>query len=245
MTPLLTLALMCLGIVAVSVLGGSLVLASPWTKKHLDRFIGFGAGAMLGAAFLHMLPEAAALAGPKLGVMALAGFLSLFILERFVLAHPCEEQGCDYHGVGLAAFLGMSFHNLVEGFSLGSGASQTRELGLAVFLAIVVHKLPNAMALAVLLRAGGYPKARTFGLLIGFALMIPLGAGGAYFAFASLSEQAVGMAIAAAAGTFLHVAASDLLPEVHRAADGRWENLISFGAGLALMGLTLLAHDVS
>lgn len=240
MTPLLQLVAMCAGIVAIGVSGGALVIAHSWGRDRLGMFIAFGAGAMLGAAFLHMIPEAAEKVGPSLGGLALAGFLSLFLLEKFVLAHPCEEQGCDYHGMGMAAFIGMSFHNLVEGVSLGM--SQVSHLGAAVFLAIVSHKLPNAMALAILLQAAGYSRRRVLGLLTLFAAMVPLGALGAYAIARDMeADRLVGGAIAVAAGTFLHVAASDLLPEVHRAG-GRLGGLGAFGGGLALMAAARLLH---
>ncbi|MFN7973741.1 MAG: ZIP family metal transporter [Acidobacteriota bacterium] len=230
--------LMFAALLGVALLGGALPLYARLSDERLHRFIGFGAGAILGAAFLHMLPEAAARAGRYLGVAALAGFLALFFLEKLALAHPCEETTCDYHAVGMSAFLGMSFHNLVEGCVLGSSLAQAKGLGTIVFVAIALHKLPNAMALTSLLIAARYTPARIYALLTLFALMVPLGAVGAFavFSFWGGSSELLGVALGASAGTFLHIAASDLLPEVHKGTEGRVGNLVAFVLGLVLIG---------
>src|SRR5690242_4976635 len=92
-------------------------------SRYLRLFISFGAGVLLGAAFLHMIPDAVGTVGKTMGFWLLGGFLFLFLLEMFTFSHPCEEDHCDYHKIGWVAFAGLSLHNLVNGVALGSSLS--------------------------------------------------------------------------------------------------------------------------
>jgi zinc and cadmium transporter len=155
-----------------------------------------------------------------------------------------DGTGCDVHTLGLAAWLGMSAHTLVDGFALGA-ASVTPELGLLVFLAILAHKVPNSFSLSAILLSEGYSRGKAVAMNAAFALMVPVGAG----LYVLLRETVNGgkfapLALAASAGTFLHLSLSDILPDLHRRGESRWRLSASLVAGLAVMGaLTLLRHD--
>jgi zinc and cadmium transporter len=154
-----------------------------------------------------------------------------------------EGTGCDVHTIGLAAWIGMSVHTLVDGFALGA-ASIDPELGLLVFLAILAHKVPNSFSLSSILISEGYSRARAILMNAAFALMIPLGVG-LYVLLRELVqvERFTSLALAASAGTFLHLSLSDILPDLHRRGASKWRLSGALVAGLAVMGaLTLLRH---
>jgi zinc and cadmium transporter len=154
-----------------------------------------------------------------------------------------EGTGCDVHTIGLAAWIGMSVHTLVDGFALGA-ASIDPELGLLVFLAILAHKVPNSFSLSSILVSEGYSRARAIIMNAAFALMIPLGVG-LYVLLRELVqvERFTSLALAASAGTFLHLSLSDILPDLHRRGASKWRLSGALVAGLAVMGaLTLLRH---
>lgn len=255
--------------------GGALPLFS---KVHrTDLLLSFSAGVMLGAAFLHMLPEAVEGAGGAAVPFVLVGFLLLYLLERFVLVHVCAEPGpnarlstggaplspddphdhqpgedahvhaegtgCDTHTLGLTAWIGMSVHTLVDGFALGA-ASVTPELGALVFLAILVHKVPNSFALSAILVSEGYARGKAVVMNAAFALMVPLGAGIYVLVREAVHVQKFGaLALAASAGTFLHLSLSDILPDLHRRGASRWRLSAAMVSGIAVMGaLSLLRH---
>jgi zinc and cadmium transporter len=185
----------------------------------------------------------------------LFGFLTLFLLERFVLVHVCAEPtagepaaedhtghkhaegatGCDVHTMGLAAFVGLSIHTLIDGFALGAATVQPR-LGLLVFLAILAHKIPSSFSLSAILRAEHYQRGTTLLLNVIFALMVPLGAliciglRGAFQATAFTP-----FALAASAGTFLHLSLSDILPDLHRRGESKAKLTAALLAGIGLM----------
>jgi zinc and cadmium transporter len=157
--------------------------------------------------------------------------------------HP-DGTGCEVHTVGLAAFLGMSVHTLVDGFALGA-ASVEAELGLLVFLAILAHKVPNAFSLSAILVSEGYSRAKAVAYNAAFALMVPVGVG-LYFLLREVVhiERFTSLALAASAGTFLHLSLSDILPDLHRRGASKWRLSAAMLAGLALMWtLTFLRHE--
>lgn len=146
-----------------------------------------------------------------------------------------DGTGCEVHTMGLAAFVGLSIHTLIDGFALGASSSQP-ELGLLVFLAILAHKIPNAFSLSAILRHEGYSRARALAMNAAFALMIPLGAG-IYLLLRDLVhvDTFTSYALAASAGTFLHLAFSDILPDVHRRNGARPSHGLALLVGLGAM----------
>lgn len=205
-------------------------------KMHLIHlFISFGAGVLLGASFLHMIPDSIKFIGPHVGIAALFGFLTLYLLEKFVMTHPCPAEHCEYHKIGLSAFIGLSLHSLITGLALGAGI-MVPNLGIIVFIAILFHKLPASLSLTSLFIKENYSTKKLFSYLTAFSVMVPLGAFITYFMFeGTASHRTIGYLIAFSAGTFLHVAADDLLPEVHHQASDRITRLFVFLLGLVII----------
>ncbi len=262
MTDVLTLSSYAAAILVGSLAGGALPLLGGMRRS--DVLLSFSAGVMLGAGFIHMLPEAVEGAGFRAVPFVLVGFLFLFLVERFALVHVCAEPGplpghadhahqpghdphcatgCQVHTVGLAAFVGLSLHTLVDGFALGA-ASQETGLGFFVFLAILLHKIPSSFSLSTILAAEGYSRRRALLLNGLFALMVPAGA--ALYALlrgAVQVEAFTAYALAASAGTFLHLALSDILPDLHRRGGPKLRLSAALLAGVAVMwGLRLVHH---
>jgi zinc and cadmium transporter len=261
-SPAAALTVYSLAILAGALAGGALPLLAARTRS--DALLSFSAGVMLGAAFFHMLPEATEQAGLVAIPWILVGFLALFLLERYVLVHVCAEPGlaaapapdghphphgahdhaavCEVHTLGLAAFVGLSLHTLVDGFALGA-ASGERELGFLVFLAILAHKVPSSFSLTAILRAEGYSRARALAMNAIFSLMVPAGAGLYLLARrVADAERFTPLALAASAGTFLHLALSDILPDLHRRGASRLRLSLALLVGVAVMWALRLVH---
>lgn len=230
------------GVIVVGALGGAtLPLKAP--NARLISFLSFAAGVMFGAAFFHMLPEAYHGGGYRAFWWLPAGFVFLFVVERFLVTHVCEEPpDCEEHvhpggGMGLTAFFGLSIHTLVDGLALGSSINEG--IGLTAFIAILAHKIPSALSLSALLKAEGH-KARTIMLYaLAFGLVVPAGAA-LYFGLEQLVhfDSFAPLALAFSAGSFLYIAVSDLLPHVNRhGKDERLKNIIALFCGLALMAM--------
>ena len=221
-------------VVLAAWLGGGLPLLLRGRPVAIGFFISFGAGVLLGAALLHMLPDAAGAIGPALGAPTLLGFLTLYIFEKFLLTHPCPSPTCDYHRVGLSAFVGLSLHSLITGLALGAGVL-VPHLGGVIFLAILLHKFPASLSLSSLLIREHYRTRTVVLIVLVFSVTVPLGAVLTYLFAAGVGNRELGYLIAFSAGTFLHVAADDLIPEVHHALHHRNLRLVLFLLGIALM----------
>lgn len=235
-------------LIVLGAVGGALFPIYTERQARLLTFLSFAAGVMLGAAFFHMLPEAFHGGGYAAFTWLAAGFIVVFLLERYVLVHVCEEPpGCAEHshprGLGLSAFFGLSLHTLFDGVALGSASLEG--VGLMTFIAIAAHKLPSSLSLAAILKVENRSRWNILLFVVLLGLMVPLGAMLYLGLDALLDFQAMASkALAFSAGSFLYLAMSDLLPHVNRhGKKDRFKHIAALVAGLALMlALTSLTH---
>jgi zinc and cadmium transporter len=217
----------------VSLLGGYLPLMRELSQRALALLLSFSAGVLLGAVFFHMLPETGRVLNEAVGWPILTGFLLIFVMERFVFVHACEEYTCDIHQMGLPAFLGISLHSLLDGIALGAGLILP-QLGPVVLLAVIIHKMPDSMSISSILLAAGWDRRKISWLNLLFSLTTPVGALIAFLFFRSLSPEHVAVAIGISAGTFLAIATADILPQVHRIEQRNPMTLVFLAIGLSI-----------
>lgn len=222
-------------IFATSAFGGIIPLLVPHAREdRLKLFVCVGAGLLLGMAFLHMVPEASRLVPGTFGAWFLLGFLLLLVLERFIMVHACEEQGCHYHTVGIAAFAGLAVHGVIEGFALASSLFVS-QFGPLLLVAILAHKAPAGFALTSILRLSQKSKRQILLFIFGVSLSGPLGM---WLAYALIKHEQLtntaGVLLSISAGTFLYIGACDLLPELHRSDGEKFKRLAAFLMGLAI-----------
>jgi zinc and cadmium transporter len=223
-------------IFGASAAGGLMPVFHPEVRRSEGFIFSFGSGILLGTGFLHMMPEAGALLGPSLGIAVLCGFLMLLVIEKFVMVHPCEELACDFHHLGMSAYLGISLHSLVDGLALGASLSDFR-LSVVVFLAILFHKIPYAFSLGSLLCLGDHSRKRITVLILAFAVLTPLGAVLTWLASRAFPAGMLGWALGFSAGNFLFIATSDLLPQLKLHDRKARIQLVYLLGGLAITGM--------
>lgn len=222
-------------VLAVMATGGVLPLLLPRIRPYLPVALSVSAGIMLGTACLHLLPDAMTLVGAKVGWALLAGFLFLYFFEQFVTVHICEAMGCEVHHIGIAALFGLSVHTFVNGVAMGAG--YISGIGGLVTLAVAAHKLPEAFSLTAILLHENYRRVNIMLMSLLFMSMIPLGVVAVRLFAVSSESPLTGYTLAFSAGTFLHIAVSDLLPEVHRSSHRRSTILTAFVVGIAVTAL--------
>ncbi len=227
------LALYLPAVIFVSLIGSFLPLLRELSNRALALLLSFSAGFLLGAVFFHMVPETGKVLSTTVGWPILAGFLLIFVLERFVFVHACEERECDIHQMGIPAFLGISLHSLIDGIALGAGLILP-ELGPVVLLAVVIHKIPDSISITSILLAAGWARRKVAILAFFFSLTTPLGALIAYLFLRSLSVDDVAIALGISAGTFLAIATADILPQVHRIEQRNPMTLVCLFGGLVV-----------
>jgi zinc and cadmium transporter len=239
LTPAIAAFIHCLVILLV----GVLPLTWRMHGQIFDAMLAFGAGVLLSAALLHMLPAAIPDLGPAAGVFVLLGYLLMTVLERFTMAHPCGEEACPNHRLGLTALLGLSVHSVIAGMALGVGLLEAQDLSVsaALLAAILVHKVPETLALMGLVAASGWDKRRIVMSLIFFSLSGPAGI---FLGTVSgiQSPWILSSALAVSAGTFLYIASSDLLPQLHKKMKQEWVHFLAFLLCLGLLSFEAWHH---
>lgn len=171
--------------------------------------IAFAAGALLAAAFLHILPEANLQSN---AFLLTVGFMTFYVLEKMMMIHACGEEECDTHQIGPIAVLGMALDNIIDGAGMVVGYRISPVLGLAITFAVVLHEIPQGMSSALIMREAGWRRRRIL-LALGVAgALYPLGALLAGLIPAGFQQRM----LAFIAGAFIYIGAGDLLPEAHR-----------------------------
>ena len=217
----------------ISLIGGFLPLLRELSQRALALLLSFSAGVLLGAVFFHMLPEIGKVLVDDTGLPILAGFLLIFVMERFVFVHACEERECDIHQMGIPAFLGISLHSLLDGIALGAGL-MLPQLGPVVLLAVLIHKMPDSISISSILLSAGWERRKVATLSLLFSLTTPVGALLAFLFLRELSENHIAVALGVSAGTFLAIATADILPQVHRIEQRNPLTLVFLIVGLAI-----------
>jgi zinc transporter ZupT len=221
---------------AANILGGLVVVSRRhWNEMFLKYFLGLGAGFMLAATFLGMLPASLAVSS-RAPLLILAGYFIVHFFEHTVAPHFHfgEEQHDEVMmnpAVGLSALIGLSIHTFFDGVSIASGFLISLPLGLLIFFAVILHKIPEGVTVATIALASGQGKRRALG-----AAAILAGATLAGVLSMNAFEGAVPYALPLSTGVTLYVAASDLMPEVNESRGMRM-TLVVF-VGVALYALT-------
>ncbi|MBI2336999.1 MAG: ZIP family metal transporter [Deltaproteobacteria bacterium] len=225
-------------------IGGILPALRHYKRERFPIFLSFSAGLMLGSSFLHLIPGSIHLVGETASFAVLAGFVFLFVVEKFVTVHICESLSldCEVHKIGIAAFIGLALHSLIDGFALGSGLLSV-SLGLVVFIAVFAHKTPEAFSLTSILLHSQFSRIKVVASNILLWAMVPIGALLAFFVVGGINESYyLGLALGFAAGTFLEICLTDLIPEIHRLSSSRWQTFLSFMGGIGIMWVV---HKIS
>jgi zinc and cadmium transporter len=222
----------------ITMAGGWIPTIKQWSQQTFRMLISFCAGILLGAVFFHIIPEVSPILGKSLGFPVIIGFLGIYVMEKFVMVHPCEEGACDYHKIGVAAYVGIGFHSLLDGLAIGAGS--ILNLSAVILLAVTIHKFPAALALSsILVKGGEYSRKKILVSMFIFALATPLGAVLSMLALGRLDEFTVGLALGISAGTFLYISIGDLLPTVHEEDEKKYNNLTCLFLGLLVMYLSM------
>ncbi len=186
-----------------------------WARKIVLYLVSFAAGALLGAAFLNLLPEAVRKGGLNIFFYVLLGLLVMFLAEKFLLWYHCHEGKCEIHVFSYTVVIGDAVHNFIDGIIIGISFLISIPSGIIVSLAVIFHEIPQEIGdFAVMLHGGMKRRAVLIYNLLG-ALTTPLAALLTYI-FSSNLEKATIPLVAFAAGTFIYIASSDLIPEIHK-----------------------------
>jgi len=207
----------------------SLAIKADKLKKVLIYLVSFSAGSMIGAAFFHLLPEILKEAEDTMTVFvfALVGFSLFFVLERILRWHHCHDTDCHTHEhLGWMNLIGDGVHNLIDGMVIFASFLGGPTLGVPVTLSIILHEVPQELGDFGVLIYSGFSRKRA--LLYNFisACTAIVGVLLAYFLYSYNGLMSLFL-IPFAAGGFIYIAASDLIPEIHK-DNNSWRAFISY-----------------
>ena len=193
----------------------SLYVSEEKLEEIVQWLVAFAAGAMLAGALVHMIPKAmVALRYKWTGEVAILGFLTFFVLERFLHWHHCHETGpCEVHPVTTLTIVGDSLHNFIDGLVIAAAFLTDAVTGWITTLLIIAHEVPQELGNFSVLLFGGYKKEKA--ILWTFFSQATCILGGILGWFFT-PEWLKAPIIAFAAGGFLYIAAADLIPELHK-----------------------------
>ena len=220
-----------LWIVAASFVGGVLsvlcaALFALNARAHwVNSLVSYAIGALLGAVFLDILPEAIALSPniSKISGTVLAGILLFFTLEKLLLWRHCHHDHCEAHEPhhqphgrsGTMIIVGDTFHNFVDGVIIAAAFLTDIHLGIVTALAIIAHEIPQEVGDFMILLHSGYRKSTALMLNLVSSLATLVGGVLAYFALQSM-QNIVPTLLALAAASMIYVAVADLIPGLHK-----------------------------
>ena len=224
-------------------------------KKILIYLVSFSAGALLADAFIHLLPEAAEKSGFSLTVSLniLLGIGFSFVIEKIIHWHHCHhthstdclENHHDHIQIQPFAkmnLIGDTVHNFIDGLIIGGSYLVNLPLGLATTLAVVLHEIPQEIGDFGILLHGGYTRKRALFLNFVTALSAVLGAIVAIL-ISQFTPHLTEFLVPFAAGGFIYIAGSDLVPELHKETNAKksfFQLLMAILGVLIMMALLLL-----
>ena len=240
----------------LSVLGAALLALNSSSQRYVGAMVSYAIGALLGAVFLNILPEAIKLTNNVAAFSAtlLGGILLFFILEKLVLWRHCHHDHCEAHEPkveakndhgrsGLMIMLGDTFHNFVDGVIIAAAFLTDIQLGIVTAMAIFAHELPQEVGDFAILLHSGYSKIKAFKLNLISSFASVAGAVLGYFILDTMQSWIPSL-LALAAASMIYVAVADLIPGLHKRAQLKdtlqQVVLILLGVGsVALMGVFL------
>jgi zinc transporter ZupT len=216
--------------------GGLVVLRKRWPAKVQEYLLALSAGFILALVFLELVPESIHVLGVEAPAVMLLGYSVLHFFEHTIVGHLHFGEE-THHDVMLSrvasvtTFAGLFVHAFFDGFAISAGMQFDFYLGLMIFFAVLLHKVPEGLTIASVMIAAEHQRrtALLASAAIGAATILGIIS---VFLLSTVSEHVLGMAFAFSAGLATYVGASDLIPEINK-AKSRVVPLLVFG-GMAL-----------
>lgn len=236
MAPLLPALGATLVVSAISLIGVVFLFAE-WNERRSLLFVSFAAGVLLATTFLELLPEAVARHhdGGNFFIATLGAMGGFFLLERFLHGFHTHDEGSHAAVSGHLILIGDTLHNFIDGVVIAATFLVDPALGLSTTLAVAAHEIPQEIADYGILLRSGFSRSRALllnflsGLSAVFGVLL-------CFVFREAIEASLSWFMAATAGMFIYIAASDLMPELHHSPTRhQWRFAVPLFLGMALI----------
>jgi len=217
-------------------------------KRIIFFMVSLAVGGLFGDAFIHLLPESFERIGSKLqaSVFVLAGIFAFFVLEKFLLWRHQHVLESDHpiHPVGYMNLLADGGHNFIDGVIIGASYDVSLHVGIATTLAVVFHEIPHELGNFFVLLYAGFTKRKALFFNFVSALFAILGTVMSLSIGSRVAEFSSIM-LPLAAGGFIYIAGSDLVPELNKESTlGKSVvQMLAIGVGVGLMFVFVMLED--
>jgi len=224
----------------------TLALQEEKLSKILLFLVSLSAGALMGGAFIHLLPEASEeIEGNVLFTTVLFSFIFFFFVEKLLHWRHCHKGQCKIHTFGYMNLFGDAIHNFIDGLIIAATFLTDIKLGIIASFAVALHEIPQEIGDFGVLLYAGFKKEKALIANFLVALTVILGGVVGYFLSFHL-EKFIPYLLPFAAGGFIYIAASDLMPEIRKETSLK-KSMVSFGVflvGVAIMVLVkIIGHE--
>jgi zinc and cadmium transporter len=218
----------------------SLAIKNNLLHRIIFYLLGFSAGALIGGAFLHILPEALERSNSEnVFFLTIIGIVIFFLMERFLHWRHCHEENCSIHAFTYLNLIGDAFHNFLDGAVIAVSFTVSFNVGIVTTIAIILHEIPQELGDFGVLVYGGFTRRKALFFNFLSALTAIVGALTGYFISAH-AHGITGFIMPFTAGGFIYIAASDLIPEIHKESNQKRATLafIAFLFGITFMAIS-------
>ena len=212
-----------------------LLLKENLIDKILMILVSLSAGVLIGTAFLHLIPESLEKFNENIFIYVLIGFILFFLIEKILHWRHCHDTKCKIHSFAYMNLFGEAIHNFIDGLIIAASFINNFSLGLATSLAVALHEIPQELSDFGVLVYGGFNKIKA--LFINFLIALTAVAGGLIGYYLLNSESVIKFLLPFAAGGFIYIAASDLIPELSKEIDIK-KAFLNFG--IFILGIILM-----
>jgi zinc and cadmium transporter len=212
-----------------------------WGRRNTVYFMSFAAGVLVSVSFIHIIPKSFQMHDQSPAFL-LAGFLMLYLFNRFLNLYICHEYRCETATVGIIPMVGIGLHSLLDGVIYSVTFNVSVFTGVVAAVGMVLHEFPEGVVTFLLLERGGFSKRKsTLYAFLAAAISTPLGTLVSYPFIDRIARPTLGILLAVSAGALVYVGASHLLPEVEK--ENRRYSVISLAIGVLVAVAIVLSKQ--
>ncbi len=212
-----------------------------WGNRNTVYFMSFAAGVLISVSFIHIIPKSFNMSAAS-PIFLLAGYMGLYLFNRFLTAFVCNERECNNVSIGIIPMLGIGLHSFIDGIIYSVTFNVSIFTGVLAAIGMVLHEFPEGIVSFLLLERAGFSRRKAF--LYSFlaaAISTPLGALVSFPFISKIDRSSLGILLAVSAGALVYVGASHLLPAVEK--ENQKYTIISLAVGILIAVFIVLSKE--
>ena len=212
---------------------------SRWGNQNMAYFISFASGVLISVSFLHIIPKSFGM-NKQAPIYLLAGFMGMFLINRFMRMLVCHEHECQDLSIGIIPMIGIGLHSFIDGVIYSVTFNVSIFTGALAAIGMVLHEFPEGIVTFLLLRRSGFSnKKSALYAFLAAALSTPLGTLVSFPFISKIDVALLGMLLSISAGVLVYVGATHLLPAVEK--ENKRFILVSLAAGILIAVFIVLS----